>query len=85
MTEPALDARNVNTLTTAALRFDNHLDWCNHPHPQERIGSDDDRLDVFHAVQRSSFNGGGSSRFDLSERFLVREDTRRPSPTILQL
>lgn len=59
MTEPEFDARNHNTRTTAALRFDNSLDSCNHPHPQGQIGRDDGRLHTCDVVQRSSFSGGG--------------------------
>ena len=61
MTELELDTRNHNTRTTAALRFDNRLDSCNHPHPQGQIGRDDDRLHTRYAVQRSSSSGGGPS------------------------
>jgi hypothetical protein len=32
MTEPELDARNNNAVTTTALRFDNGFVWCNHRH-----------------------------------------------------
>jgi len=31
MVVPELGASNDNTITTAALRFDNSLNWCNHP------------------------------------------------------
>jgi hypothetical protein len=34
MIEPKLEERNNNTITTATLRFDNHLDSCNHPQSQ---------------------------------------------------
>ena len=61
MTEPELDARKHNTRTTAALRFDNRLDSCNHPQPRGRNGRDDGRLHTRDAFQRSSSSGGGLS------------------------
>jgi hypothetical protein len=52
---------------------------------QGLIGSDDVVLHPRYAVQRSSPNGRGFSRFDLFKRFFVRDNTRRPSAITLQL
>jgi hypothetical protein len=52
---------------------------------QMLIESDDVVLHPRYAVQRSSPNGSGFSRFDPFERLFVRKGNRRPSRTSLQL